>query len=66
MEKKKKAMKAHIKGFPQANEVLLRGKVKRGLPLERTIYLIGIQAPQLKGPGMTHDAFAFEAREFVR
>ena len=69
MEKKKKkvsAMTAHIKGFPQANEILLRGKIKKGLPMEKTIFLNGIEVPELKSPGHPHEPWAFEAREFVR
>ena len=44
----------------------MRGKIKRGLPLERTISLIGISTPQLGGPNKSHEAYANEARDFLR
>lgn len=61
-----KTLKAHIKGFPQPNEIFLRGKIKKGLPLQRTIYLIGVTTPQLGGPDHPDDPYAFQAREFLR
>ena len=59
-------MTAHIKGFPQAHEILLRGKIKKGLPMEKLVILNGIECPEIKTAGKTHDPWAVEAREFVR
>ncbi len=54
-----KTLKAHIKGFPQPNEIFLRGKIKKGLALQRTIFLIGVSTPQLGGPDNPDEPYAF-------
>ena len=61
-----KALHANIKGFQQPNIVLLRGKVKKGLPLEKVLRLIAIKTPQLGLHQEPDEPWAFEAREFLR
>jgi len=59
MKKSPKMLKAHIKGIPQPNELFLRGKIKKGLPMERTIYLVGIDVPLVGNKDRPDDPFAF-------
>lgn len=66
MQKAPTTLRAHIKGFPQPDQLFLRGPIKKGLPLERTIYLIGIETPKLGNSKELDQPFAFEAREFLR
>ena len=63
-----KPLKGTVKGFLSSSTVLLQGPVgKNGLPLEKTIYLIGISTPLLSLTGETpEEPFGYQAREVLR
>ena len=62
--------KGLVKGVPTADTVIFQGPPsKTGPPLEKTLRLYGIQAPALadiERPDRKEEAFAYEAREFLR
>jgi len=62
--------KGTVKGVPTADTVIFQGPPsKTGPPLEKTLRLYGISAPDLadiERPDRKEEAFAYEAREFLR
>lgn len=61
--------KGLVKGVPSADRVIFQGPPnKEGIPLEKTLYLVGLKAPTLADPErqIKEEPYAYEAREFLR